>query len=90
MKTNRSHHLPMIIAISMVLSIIIPLQALAQKKNPPLVFAHENQHLSLTQKAYHKERTLTAQPLLPNPFLMDNGKKEVKRYGQVFRNMKSA
>ena len=82
MKTNRSHHLPMIIAISMALSIIIPLQALAQKKNPPLVFAHEIQHLSLTQKAYHKERTLTAHPLLPNPFLMDNGKKEVKRYGQ--------
>ena len=82
MKTNRSHHLPMIIAIGMALSIIIPLQALAQKKNPPLVFAHENQHLSLMQKAYYKERTLTAQPLLPNPFLMDNGKKEVKRYGQ--------
>ncbi len=56
--------------------------AFGQSKHYPLVYDKENTELARTLKAFHAKAELQAEPQLPNPFLMANGKQEVKRIGQ--------
>ncbi len=56
--------------------------AFGQSKHYPLVYDKENTELARTLKAFHAKAELQAEQQLPNPFLMTNGKLEVKRIGQ--------
>lgn len=83
MMTTKRRLLITLVAMGMCVS--YPSVAIGQNKHHPLVYDQENREPERTVKAFSSATELQMNPLLPNPFLMNNGKTEVKRMKQWSR-----
>ena len=83
MMTTKRRLLITLVAMGMCVS--YPSVAIGQNTHHPLVYDQENREPERTVKAFSSETKLQMNPLLPNPFLMNNGKTEVKRMKQWSR-----